>query len=110
MAIKPIMETELRTLLSNTFHIHEETVGWLETLGCTSISLLAVWANDLDAVTVLAARGPKKDVESEGPKLKAAWSRARALADRCHKREAEGSQALTSMICSKTIQNKYLSK
>jgi hypothetical protein len=90
MATKPIMDSELRTLLATTFHLEDETVGWLESLGCTSVALLAVWANDVNAVDELAKRGPKKEIESEAPKLKAAWSRAKALAERCHKREAEG--------------------
>jgi hypothetical protein len=90
MAIKPIMDAELRTLLATTFQLQDETVGWLESLGCTSVALLAVWANDMDAIDALAKRGPKKDIESEAPKLKAAWLRAKALAERCHKREAEG--------------------
>jgi hypothetical protein len=84
------MDAELRDLLVLRFKVLEETADWLEGIGCVNILLFAAWADTVQDVGALADRGPKKEIEAEKPRLKAAWQRASVMADAANKREAAG--------------------
>ena len=83
------MESDLRSLLEATFKVNAQTVTFLESIGCVTVPTFSTWCNDYEQVEKLAARSPCKD-EAESPKLKAAWARAKVLADLWNKKESEG--------------------
>ncbi len=83
------MEADLRSLLEVTFKLDKKTCEFLESIGCVTIPTFATWCDDFTQVDTLAKRSPVKD-ESESPKMKAAWARAKVLAEIWNKKEAEG--------------------
>ena len=84
-----ILGSELTQTLAKQ-GVQKETREWFNDQGCCMLALFATWVDEVAEMTALARAGPMAKDAAEGPRLKAAYKKAKAVMERRDEREARG--------------------